>query len=146
MARDNSKKVSCSVILKELHDFYNPNQDPQRLKDFMRGFWAGEAEKVYLGACKAAMFRPDFEKHQWVRADIPTVASRYGLLHRFFPTSYGGESWIIRPQYERLVLTLAEFEEDSPAWHIWRARLCGIPDEEIDTEFHLRYGRKVYIG
>lgn len=140
------EKVTCSVILKRLHDFYNPTNDSEKHRDFFCGFWAGEAEKVSLGACKAAMFRPDLKKHPWKMTEIRRIAEHYHLVSLFLPTSYGGEIWITRPRHETLVQELRQLQEDSPEWHTHRARLCGIPDEEIDVEFHLRRGMRVYIG
>ncbi len=74
--------------------------DSEKIRIFAAGFVSGQAEKVYLGACRAAMFRPSQD--------------RYGMLN---------------------VVT-----EDSRDWHHQRALLCGIPNEEVDYEFHIRAG------
>jgi len=33
--------------------------DPERVRYFAAGFVCGQAEKIHLGACPAAMFRPN---------------------------------------------------------------------------------------
>lgn len=145
MSDAQEERVSCSVLMKRVYDLYNPEGDEQKLESFTAGFWCGQAEKVYLGACKAAMFRPNFEKRPEAIDTIKKVVSVYGLVWHVLPTSYGDELWIMRPQHLQEVLDVLLCREDSPTWHERRARLCGIPEEEIDVNFHLRRGRKVYL-
>ena len=45
----DSEKVMCGVLLKRVQDLHNLERDPERMRAFMIGFWAGQAEKVYLG-------------------------------------------------------------------------------------------------
>jgi len=146
MADIRKEKVSCAVLVKKVHDLYNPSEDTEQVRIFMAGFWCGQAEKVYLGSCRAAMFRPPFDRHPWALDMISEITATYSLAYMVVATLYGDEIWIMRPQNKEEVQRMLQYVEDGPEWHAHRARLCGIPDEEIDPEFHLRRGRAVYVG
>lgn len=103
---------------------------------FIYGFISGQAEKVYLGACKAAMFRPSQELWDDELTIIQTVCHRYRLAH----TVIEGEIWIHR--HGTLVGDWTKFPRNSPEWHYMRARACGIPPGEIDVKFHERPGHR----
>lgn len=108
-------------------------------KAFAAGFVSGQAEKVYLGACRAAMFRPSQEKAGWMLEIVEDVCFRYGLSF-YSPVGSKQEVWICRIWWAGDVMDLRDMKEDSAAWHEKRAWLCGIPDAEVDREFHLRSG------
>lgn len=103
---------------------------------FAFGFAAGQAEKIYLGACKAAMFRPKSGGQDLLRTILRDIAPVYGLAY----TNIGDEFWLFKmsTSTERAILSLLNIERDSSEWHMTRAILCGIPFDEIDFEFHKR--------
>lgn len=105
-------------------------------KAFAAGFVSGQAEKVYLGACKAAMFRPSAETRGWLVPIIDSVCDRYDLRKTFIAR----EIWITRPVNCDLVIAMIALEPNSMAWHHMRGELCGIPEEERDLRFHERTG------
>ena len=59
----------------------------------------------------------------------------------------GHEIWIARPdgaaKLAELSALLDRDSKNTPAWHRYRAELCGIPAEEVDENFHLRYEQPV---
>ena len=106
---------------------------------FAAGFVSGQAEKIYLGACRAAMFRPSQDRTATIIEIANDVAARYGLVV-VHPIGAKQEVWICRPANEEDVRRMTVFIEDSPAWHERRAWLCGIPEKDVDLEFHKRAG------
>lgn len=112
--------------------------DPAKVRLFAAGFISGQAEKVFLGACGAAMFRPSEAYAPMVRAIVIDCATRYDLLW----TQEGAEIWIVRNAalLRTLVCCLERYPENSTEWHMVRGQLCGVPDSELDYEFHLREG------
>lgn len=108
--------------------------DLDKLKAFAAGFVNGQAEKVYLGACRAAMFRPSPQHVPLVSSLVLDAADRYGLMVR----SFSGEIWLYRTAGD--MDQLGTLAKDSPAWHRERGRLCGVPEDEIDERFHERKG------
>lgn len=136
---NDEQKKTCGPMYKEALGQYT-GFDPEKVRIFAAGFIHGEAEKVYLGACQAAMFRPAKEHFSLVLGLAHDAASRYGLNLTTFPTGRPGgalEVWIHRS----LPIGLwNEFNENSPAWHITRGLACGVPQNEIDREFHKRAG------
>ena len=111
---------------------------PERILLAGTFFTAGQAEKVYSGACPAAMARPSPEYYDAVCASMQRIAELYALKVVTLP--YLGEIWICRKEYVDAISRMSELELNSPVWHFTRARLCGIPSKEIDEEFHLRQG------
>lgn len=107
---------------------------------FAAGFVNGQAEKVYIGACRAAMFRPSEGNWSMVARLATEAAERYGL--RFSTMCDVGEIWILQehPGVLACFAGLAETEVNSPEWHEIRGWLCGVPTGEIDFEFHKRKG------
>ena len=106
---------------------------------FYFGFYVGQAEKVYLGACRAAMFRPPSAAlYRKAYPILQTVADLYELS--FYPHASMQEIWLLRDQtaVEVLEAVLTRSTPDSPIWHETRGRLCGVPMEEIDREYHTR--------
>jgi hypothetical protein len=112
--------------------------DPERMRLFAAGFMSGQAEKVYLGACQAAMFRPSAERREMALEILADLARRYGLA--VVTTAVAGELWLCRPASVADIELLALILPDSPGWHIWRGLLCGVPPDEIDVQFHERPG------
>ena len=106
---------------------------------FAAGFVCGEAEKVHLGACRAAMFRPAPENEAMLVEVVTTACRIYGL--GFFRIEYDGriEVWIGRGIAKKF-WRLTGRKPDSRAWHWLRGRWCGIPWRRIDLRFHLRRG------
>lgn len=108
---------------------------------FAAGHVSGQAEKVYLGACRAAMFRPQPENMLWLLSVVEKVAERYGLRVECLSYDFKGlasdEIWISRNGFTQ---DLAGIVVNSRTWHVLRGRACGIPDAELDCEFHFRQG------
>jgi hypothetical protein len=125
-------------MYKEALDLYAGNA-PTLLRAFAAGFVSGQAEKVYLGACRAAMFRPSQDRAGLIADLLADVCRRYGL---WFILDVGSkkEAWICRPSTMNDVLELKDIEEDTVEWHLARAWLCGVPVNEVDIEFHKRVG------
>ena len=134
---------TCKPLYLRLRDALTESKQP-----FAMGFAAGQAEKVYLGACKAAMFRPDAEERELLWHALAVVCEAYGLERRESPVD--GELWIFRSANAWLLDRMLEIEPDSSGWHIWRAFMCGIPREEVDPRFHERRetpaGRDCHVG
>lgn len=106
---------------------------------FAKGFVSGQAEKVYLGACNAAMFRPSDTTFDWILSDVSEACQRYRLFYHVFDLSGGiQEIWIYRAGF--VIGQWYAYEKDSPGWHRYRAIACGIPESEWDEKFHERKG------
>lgn len=119
--------------------FARITQDPVQL--FSAGHMTGQAEKVYLGACTAAMFRPSLEYSAWAFQAAVYLAGLYGLsVSTFGREDIADEIWIHRTNRTENVQNIQFEDFNSSAWHILRGMLCGVPIGEIDTEFHLRKG------
>lgn len=116
--------------------------DPALARAFAAGFVSGQAEKVYLGACMAAMFRPSADKQAMILELVQDACDRYSLLSY---DSRRGELWICRDRgvWEWVHALFWEEEENTPNWHRQRAVLCGIPGDQMDLEFHKRQGWNV---
>jgi hypothetical protein len=127
---------TCGPFYKEALERY-AGDSPAGQRAFAAGFVSGQAEKVYLGAAPAAMFRPSGERFDMVADIVADVASRYGLTWHHV----GGEIWLCRDMLAvRMLNEMREIERDSAVWHRQRAMLCGIPENEVDVKFHLRRG------
>lgn len=102
---------------------------------FGAGFVVGQAEKVYSGACKAAMFRPEKEYRGGLKAIIRAAVPVYGLEWGL----WDDEFWIFaRADWDAVKLAFTH-PRNSPAWHRARAALCGIREPDVDERFHERY-------
>lgn len=140
-SKPKQKKPTCGALyLESLNQFCT--NDEQR-KAFAAGHVNGQAEKVYLGACIAAMFRPQPENHEWLLAIVEAIAGRYGL--RVLCLSYVdrgtliNEIWISRRD-SIIVSEWDKYPVNSPTWHSIRGRACGVPADEVDYVFHERRG------
>lgn len=134
----NGSKPTCGPFYKAALDNY-AGIDPVKNRIFAAGFVSGQAEKVYLGACRAAMFRPSQDRYGDLIETAQDVADRYGLTV-VAPIGKKQEVWICRTRWAGDVHMLNGLIEDTAEWHELRAWLCGVPDEEVDRVFHLRDG------
>ncbi len=107
--------------------------DPALL--FGGGFVVGQAEKIYSGACKAAMFRPEQERRDGLRMIAKAIAPVYGLEWG----TWEDEIWLFGADSYAFLNATLKLPRNSPEWHRRRAALCGIRDEDIDERFHERY-------
>lgn len=131
------EKRTCGPMYLEALTQY-AGSDPAMQRAFAAGFINGQAEKVHLGACRAAMARPSPETRQMVIGLITDACVRYGL---YGFVRVGDELWMCRDhkaaqQVERLL----GMQPDTAMWHVLRGHLCGVPPSEIDTSFHCRRG------
>lgn len=99
-------------------------------ESFWLGFVAGQAEKVWLGVCPAAMFRPDATEYEDRCNQVALVAAEYGLS----VTTVDDEIWIHREDYD--VGKWVTVPINSADYHRLRAQACGISD--IDEDYHQR--------
>lgn len=129
-------KPTCGPMYKEALERY-AGDDAELIRIFAAGFVSGQAEKVYLGACRAAMFRPSQDRYGMLIETVRDVAQRYGLT---VVEGIGSQNeiWVCRPDDAELVRGQMQYPENSPPWHVHRATLCGV--DEIDVRFHLRAG------
>jgi hypothetical protein len=134
------KPQTCGPLYKVgLEQF--TGMDPALIPVFAAGFVSGEAEKIYLGACRAAMFRPSEEWFKVVFDICLKVGHRYGLQVRILPFNRGREIWVVRDtEVGDAILKMQTVEENSEEWHEIRGRLCGVPGHKIDYQFHEREG------
>ena len=133
-------KQTCGPLYKAgLEEF--TGMDSRKIPIFAAGFISGEAEKIYLGACSAAMFRPSADWFDRVFNICHQVARRYELLVRVLDTTKGCEIWILRSNlFAEMIVQLAGYGENTAEWHRVRGRLCGVPEHELDSAFHERSG------
>jgi len=123
----------------EQRKLYEPGSEAY--KAFAHGFAAGQAEKVSLGACDAAMFRPSPEHMEWYLPLVESVAATYGL-HVVILDSHCEETpkeiWICSDP-KKVGLWL-DFDVNSAPWHAARGAACGIPPRHWDFKYHKRKG------
>ncbi|OGZ44496.1 MAG: hypothetical protein A2719_05230 [Candidatus Ryanbacteria bacterium RIFCSPHIGHO2_01_FULL_45_22] len=161
-------RETCVVKMAEIMNKYT-GADPERIKLFCLGFWTGACEKVRKNP-PAAMFRPSLKQHPWALEGIRDVAQAFGLVtilvsyreESLFPcftlvlndsvvakrsiqefineNGRHQELWVSRPGNVARIEALKSLPVNSPEWHRERGLLCGIPEDEIDPEFHLREG------
>ena len=113
------------------------DDEPLAVTVFAAGFMTGQAEKVWCGACKAAMFRPETPAHDNLLGEIiPDVAGHYGLFYERYLFEGEVEYWIASSTWWFLVDRLTDMECNTPAWHLQRAALCGVDPQQIDLEYH----------
>ena len=127
-------KKTCGPLFVEL---FNQRTSYAPLA-FYAGFVAGQAEKVYLGACPAALIHPHgATRRYW--DDVLNVVNQTAMVYDLGVTVLGEEIWIHREENAHLVAAVASMEVNSPAYHQHRAMLCGVPASEIDPTFHERF-------
>ena len=132
-----NKRTTCGPMYLDALMRY-AGKDEERLRIFAAGFIHGQAEKVYLGACSAAMFRVSPEFLVMVATLAWEAVDRYGL-HAV--RQLGDEIWILRDGHALDQFNfMAKMPVNSSDSHIQRGALCGVPFNEIDETFHERDG------
>ncbi len=127
---------TCLPIYQEAREKH-AGTDPEKQRAFAAGFLHGQAEKVYLGACYAAMFRPSSQGAASLLELAGEAATLYGLevVHL-----KNGEIWITTEGDVHQVWHIEDLVKDSPQYHHHRGWLCGVPHHAIDPLFHERDG------
>lgn len=135
-----SDQQTCGPLYKAGLESFT-GMDPELIPIFAAGFVSGQAEKVKLGACQAAMFRPSEDWVETVRSIVREVAERYGLAWATIGTSRGLEIWLCKSfEIYDAITSLESLGENSPRWHERRGLLCGVRAHDIDYLFHERAG------
>lgn len=139
-----SGKETCGTLYYRARKFFT-DDDLEKTKLFSAGFVTGEAEKVHLGACQAAMFRPSADRLDWMAGICGRVCLEYDLGLSTLDTARGRELWIYRAsdsfaldRLHQLGEMVRSDEVNTPRWHAIRGLLCGVPASELDVEFHKR--------
>lgn len=137
----NNKDTTCGPLFLSALEHFKPLCGGDFIKSFAAGHMTGQAEKIYLGACPAAMFRPTLEYRDWCLACCMYLSSLYGLEVSVFDSpGLEDEVWIHKPSHTGVVGSIQNEAPNSPSWHYLRGLLCGISQSDIDPEFHLRKG------
>ena len=133
----NEKKTCGSYYLEAASHWTSTEEE---YAAYVAGFVMGQAEKVFLGACRAAMFRPADNWREMLGARIDYVWDLYGLASK----DVDGEIWICRRENVPAVSELWMVDPNSPEYHLHRAWLTGIPADEVDLHYHERahYGEQ----
>ena len=134
------QKPSCGALYRAALEAATGG-DPALVPVFAAGFVNGLAEKVYLGACPAAMIRPPAE--WWLRVEqiANEAADRYNLwVHVLHWSDVNDpEIWLCRDvNIVARVRALTDVPVNSVDWHARRAFLCGVLSHEVDVQFHER--------
>lgn len=136
----NGNKPTCGPLFADSLSAFTDMSDKE-VRPFLAGHLTGLVEKVYLGACPAAMVRPSPEFRGFVLSALSRLSKIYGLeVSVFERPEIADEIWLHRPEYAAAVGELSQLRFESPEWHTNRGLLCGIPLSEIDLEFHKRRG------
>ncbi len=136
-------------LLPELTLMTNPGLiEIIEVSDFV-GYMNGLSEKIYLGACPACMVDKLLCSHSLECCYI--VARVYGLAlveleYQNVPPdrpskvskeeSRVQEIWLCQPRWRRAAEKLKTMKPNTAAWHRLRAKLCGIPKQDVDIHFH----------
>ena len=132
---DKNTSKTCGVYYKEAISHFTGG-DPEKMFIFDAGNCRGQAEKIFLGACKAMIARPPMD---W-RSRYLEIAEYFAHMYGLVLTHIGDEVWMSCPENKGEVEKIMMMEENSPEWHALRGALCGVPSEGIDLVFHLREG------
>ncbi len=128
--------TNMSRLFAELLERFT-DHEPTAVAAFAAGFMTGQAEKVWCGACKAAMFRPDTSQHDELLGEIiQDVAGQYGLFYERYVFAGEVEYWIASSGWWFLVDRLTEMKYDTPKWHLHRAALCGVSPWNVELDYH----------
>lgn len=137
-------KPTCGPLFAEaLRFFASSDVSPDRTHLFFAGHMTGQAEKIYLGACAAAMFRPSPEHRAFELLALAKLSAIYGLeVSVFERPEIADEIWLHHPSARGEVERLSQprLVVNSPEWHEVRGVLCGVPANDIDHRFHERRG------
>ena len=130
---------TCGAYYKEFREHFSC-LDLTTEQAICIGFMYGQAEKVFLGACNASMFRPLLERKNWSIDQLKWICALLQLSIVIADRKeIEREIWICKPQSRWLLQETLEREEyNSLAWHIFRGLMTGVPLTEIDNEFHTR--------
>lgn len=112
-------------------------EDSRLVSAFYAGFITGQAEKVHLGACMAAMFHPSPDHLRLVMEITADTATRYALSWR----TIEDEVWIYQPMVESLMYDVYRSLYLTERQHVLRGLLCGIPVDRIDPQWHVTKAR-----
>lgn len=135
MGTEMNPHVSCTTLLEAARSAARSHLGLDSDLNFYAGFIIGQAEKVYLGTCPAAVFRIQTEPGMWM-VFISHISSIYKL-----GTYWNGfEVWIYQqnePQIVELILSQARLadEGNASAAHAIRAALCGIPPHRVELDW-----------
>ena len=132
---------TCGVYYQEaMNEILGEDRDPKKVRLFAAGFVIGQAEKIFLGACSAAMFRPSPEYRSIIDEAVHVACKVYKL----YAGDIGNEIWILGEgvewRFNMLVEAHRRGEINTDLWHRTRGDICGVPWFEIDPEFHKREG------
>lgn len=131
--------VPCGVFFKDAVHFY-AGDDVEKIRIYAAGFCHGQAEKVHLGACTAAMFRPNKEYYSLQMEIVLDMARRFNLAVHVIHAAAGDEIWMSRHENIGEIAEMIRWNENSPEWHTIRGSLCGVSPDELDFMFHTRKG------
>ena len=131
--------VSCGQLYREALAAFGIDT-PEHTRLFASGFVCGQAEKICLGACEAAMFRPSLEYGEIIEDAITAACKIYDLVSFTIEVGEHREYWIQRPMRYDLRELFVKSGENTSDWHQLRGLACGVPSSEIDTKFHERQG------
>ena len=140
----NTERTCGELYLDLLGRF--TDMDPEKIRLFAPGFVCGQCEKVFSGACQAAMFRPSLEYRYMVLRAVHVSCDVYGLLWDTLGPLGAGEIWVrrleglVETRWQELCAMLADGRENTPGWHQLRAAMCGIPADRVDLAYHERKG------
>lgn len=139
---DDYKKATCGPLFQKCLSYFTSHYSSDLILLFAAGMALGQAEKIYLGACQAAMFRPSKENHGKMLAVCVYLSGIYRLeVSVFNRPEIWNEVWLHTNKCGHLLYnTLQNEDVNSPIWHTVRGMLCGIPYNQIDLDFHLRRG------
>lgn len=106
----------------------------QKYSFLAAGFIAGLAEKTYLGASNAFMVRPSKEWYKWTFEIVELVCKNYSIFSIDLVDL--GEIWGFRSKVtlSTLQFMINKLEPNSPEWHEFRGRLCGV--RELNEKYH----------
>ena len=132
-------KVTCGPMYKAALEVY-VGDDLVKAHAFAAGFVSGQAEKVYLGACAMAMFRPSQDRSGMIEDILCDVCPRYGLIWARILDEYSITRKGCEFRFHHLQRLVKDGEVDTVQWHEYRGGECGIPPYSIDPKFHERKG------
>lgn len=134
-------QVTCGVLYLRGFQTETNRASGNEFRLFDAGFIYGQAEKIYIGACHAAMYCPAKDNFPGIREVVERAARIYGLKVTQLETKAGVEIWLCGTDViKRAVEGLHVHAENGENWHLIRGILCGIPTDQIDKQFHLRQG------
>lgn len=138
----SKNKPTCGPLFEEAwKKAVSMTDDPVSL--FSAGHMCGQAEKIYLGSCKAAMFRPSTDQgYAFVFNFALYLSQIYGLNVSTLDTveESKNEIWLHSKDSSAIIEKLTTERVNSQLWHTIRGLLCGVPFDQIDPWFHLRKG------